>query len=232
MNMGTELTKILVEIEKHHVRLNSIKGRDESKSHTLELVRQAIDLSKQPPVYAMSRDYEALYDHLVKAGEALGFVDEKTFETFQNRRRVPVELIRLDNENGLRLCWLINGMPWKGYSESPDAFKAECARINLEWLAPSPQAVTVEGLSPVWSPAEDELDTPCWVTGCKCAIGPICKPDLYCARCGTPIDHSRVDVDIAPASPNTLTTDEHRTPPSRHPSPALGLLDLGRMEGH
>lgn len=67
----------------------------------------------------------------------------------------------------------------------------------------SPSKAPEEGLSPVWSPAEDELDTPCWVTGCKCAIGPICKPDLYCARCGTPIDHSKVDVDRAPVSTNT-----------------------------
>jgi hypothetical protein len=57
-----------------------------------------------------------------------------------------------------------------------------------------------KAIAPVWREDEDP-DWPSfasWVTGC-CGVGPATKAHPYCPKCGTPVDHNSVDVDIAPS---------------------------------
>lgn len=112
--MESELTKKLEELKR-------LIQHDYGEVRQLETLDDCIALSKQPPLYAMSRDYSKLYDHLEKGGEAI----------VRWMGRDILEAHTWTKES-------VNGLPLQGFTN-------RCGHLNLEWLAPSPQAVTVEG---------------------------------------------------------------------------------------
>ena len=84
--------------------------------------------------YTMSKNYDALYDLLCGGGEALGIGVELPIET-----RIPIRLFADDGRPSI-----YGASSWKRFTESPRAFKLECTRLNLEWLAPVDIAEVIE----------------------------------------------------------------------------------------
>lgn len=82
-------------------------------------------------IYRMSKDYEALYELLRKDGSILGWVDHDRLGTGFAERTACLVIGR----SGY-LCFDYHET-WKQVSTKWD-FIAECTRLNLEWLAPSP----------------------------------------------------------------------------------------------
>ena len=97
----------------------------------------AADAMDSPVTYAMSRDYDKLYDRLCAGGEALGYVNSTMFPGVREPMRVK-RLGEYDIMIGVR------GMQFGGvgsydeakYQTERNAFIAECTRLSLEWLAP------------------------------------------------------------------------------------------------
>jgi hypothetical protein len=85
-------------------------------------------LKSQPNPVQLSRDYEALYEHLCNGGEGLGFAHFRYPEPVGYYRKA----LALEQWSPGRSI-AINGL---GFShEERDPFLAECQRLNLEWVA-------------------------------------------------------------------------------------------------
>ena len=97
--------------------------------------------STEHPSYVYSRDYEALYDLLMRGGEALGLKD-------MPGKRHPVILTQ-------KTCGMPDGYPLA-------TFVRMCQGMNLEWIAPSTEPrLTVEQAMEVLEPfieAEAEME--------------------------------------------------------------------------
>ena len=91
-------------------------------------------MTTKAPTYQLSKDYEALYDHLCAGGEALGMrYSLKTGEA----KECPLRLsVATDGSFIFQQGW--DAIPLQ-YSKSQ--FIAECQRLSLEWLPPHPPEV-------------------------------------------------------------------------------------------
>lgn len=91
----------------------------------------------------MSKDYDALHAHLEKGLEALGLIDKKEFGKYENTiHRAPVRIIPSVTEDGeLRIEISNNPLSSTEFWGSKETFMSECARLNLEWIAPTPTPV-------------------------------------------------------------------------------------------
>jgi hypothetical protein len=90
----------------------------------------------QPAKYPFSKDYDALYKHMMAGGEALGFVDEEfidhnaiTFQTVVERSPFSMQ----EQNGSVRV--LMRGMI--SFWTERDVFVRECKILNLEWIDPS-----------------------------------------------------------------------------------------------
>jgi hypothetical protein len=83
--------------------------------------------------YAMSKDYEALYDHLRNGGEALAAVIYTGQEKGAKWLRAPEVHV------GMSLSRFINfgGIYVSEHGDHRAEFITSCTRLNLEWLAPA-----------------------------------------------------------------------------------------------
>ena len=89
--------------------------------------------STEHPSYVYSRDYEALYDLLMRGGEAIG--KDYGGRPFRAERHI-------DN---ILLCVQYSSNELFGVFHGREAFLSSCKRLQLEWIAPSTEPrLTVE----------------------------------------------------------------------------------------
>lgn len=90
----------------------------------------------QPAKYSLSQDYDALYEHMMAGGEALGFVDEEFLDHNAIVFKTAVERspFSMQEQNGTVRVLMRGGIC---FWTARDVFVRECKILNLEWIDPS-----------------------------------------------------------------------------------------------
>ena len=91
------------------------------------------------PEYTMSRDYDRLVE-LVETGRVFGVLDYDMDRDGRDVLRDVVAILKHPDQEGHIVYWFTAGVRGMCYTHARTAegFKAECERLNLEFIDPNP----------------------------------------------------------------------------------------------
>lgn len=140
--MSTQTDKILRELKSIDIGAIDPHNMARTLSRVLDLVIPALaELDAHPSQTVLSRDYEALYEHLKAGMEPFCLVDydwvgaEKPSRDVARVHRFKEWDIQI-GARGIGYGQLMS-MDKAIHASELDALKAECERMNLEWVAPA-----------------------------------------------------------------------------------------------